>query len=46
MSHLHYDHSGNTDLFPKARYHLQDCEMAYATGRCMYPFGSVNWISV
>jgi glyoxylase-like metal-dependent hydrolase (beta-lactamase superfamily II) len=35
MSHLHYDHSGNTDLFPRARYHLQDCEMAYATGRCM-----------
>ncbi|HVG51953.1 MAG TPA: N-acyl homoserine lactonase family protein [Xanthobacteraceae bacterium] len=35
MSHLHYDHSGNTELFPKARYHLQDCEMAYATGRCV-----------
>ncbi|MGZ5828137.1 MAG: N-acyl homoserine lactonase family protein [Xanthobacteraceae bacterium] len=35
MSHLHYDHSGNTELFPRARYHLQDCEMAYATGRCM-----------
>ena len=35
VSHLHYDHSGNYDLFPRARYHLQDCEMAYATGRCM-----------
>jgi glyoxylase-like metal-dependent hydrolase (beta-lactamase superfamily II) len=35
MSHLHYDHSGNYDLFPRARYHLQDCEMEYATGRCM-----------
>ena len=35
LSHLHYDHCGNYDLFPKARYHLQDCEMAYATGRCM-----------
>jgi glyoxylase-like metal-dependent hydrolase (beta-lactamase superfamily II) len=35
VSHLHYDHSGNTELFPRARYHLQDCEMAYATGRCM-----------
>ena len=31
----HYDHVGNYDLFPRARYHLQDCEMAYATGRCM-----------
>src|SRR5215475_2238152 len=35
VSHLHYDHCGNYDLFPRARYHLQDCEMAYATGRCM-----------
>ena len=35
ISHLHYDHSGNTNLFPNARYHLQDCEMEYATGRCM-----------
>jgi glyoxylase-like metal-dependent hydrolase (beta-lactamase superfamily II) len=35
VSHLHYDHTGNYDLFPQARYHLQDCEMAYATGRCM-----------
>ncbi|HYS47437.1 MAG TPA: N-acyl homoserine lactonase family protein [Xanthobacteraceae bacterium] len=35
VSHLHYDHTGNYDLFPHARYHLQDVEMAYATGRCM-----------
>jgi glyoxylase-like metal-dependent hydrolase (beta-lactamase superfamily II) len=35
VSHLHYDHCGNYDLFPNARYHLQDREMAYATGRCM-----------
>jgi glyoxylase-like metal-dependent hydrolase (beta-lactamase superfamily II) len=35
VSHLHYDHCGNYDLFPNARYHLQDKEMAYATGRCM-----------
>ena len=35
VSHLHYDHVGNYDLFPRARYHLQDREMAYATGRCM-----------
>jgi len=35
VSHLHYDHTGNYDLFPNASYHLQDCEMAYATGRCM-----------
>ena len=35
LTHLHWDHSGNYDLFPNARYHLQDIEMAYATGRCM-----------
>jgi len=35
ISHLHYDHCGNYDLFPQARYHIQDREMAYATGRCM-----------
>jgi glyoxylase-like metal-dependent hydrolase (beta-lactamase superfamily II) len=35
VSHLHYDHTGNYDAFPCAKYHLQDTEMAYATGRCM-----------
>lgn len=35
ISHMHYDHAGNYDLFPRARYHLQDAEMAYCTGRCM-----------
>jgi len=35
ISHLHYDHCGNYDTFPGARFHLQDTEMTYATGRCM-----------
>jgi Zn-dependent hydrolases, including glyoxylases len=35
VTHLHYDHAGNYELFPRARYHLQDGEMSYATGRCM-----------
>ena len=35
LTHLHYDHAGGTDAFPKARFHLQDAEAAYATGRCM-----------
>jgi glyoxylase-like metal-dependent hydrolase (beta-lactamase superfamily II) len=35
ISHLHYDHCGNHTLFPQARYHLQDREMMYATGRYM-----------
>jgi glyoxylase-like metal-dependent hydrolase (beta-lactamase superfamily II) len=35
ISHMHYDHCGNYDLFPRARYHVQDKEMEYCTGRCM-----------
>ncbi|MEX2036750.1 MAG: N-acyl homoserine lactonase family protein [Xanthobacteraceae bacterium] len=35
ISHMHYDHCGNVDLFPRARYHVQDKEMHYCTGRCM-----------
>ena len=34
-THMHWDHAGNYDLFPNARYHVQDTEMAYCTGRCM-----------
>src|SRR6476620_1681873 len=35
IMHLHYDHVGNFGLFPNARFHLQDREMAFATGRQM-----------
>ena len=35
LTHLHYDHAGCLDAFPKARFHLQDAEIAFATGRCM-----------
>jgi glyoxylase-like metal-dependent hydrolase (beta-lactamase superfamily II) len=35
ITHLHYDHVGNFDLFPQATFHLQDLEMQYATGRVM-----------
>lgn len=35
VTHLHYDHAGNLDRFPAARFHLQDREMSFATGRCM-----------
>ncbi len=44
VTHLHYDHAGTLGAFPKARFHLQAAEMAYATGPCMchahlrYPF--------
>lgn len=35
ITHLHYDHAGNIDRFGKARFHVQDAEVAFATGRCM-----------
>ena len=35
ITHMHYDHSGNHDLFPAARYHVQDREMNFCTGRLM-----------
>ena len=41
VTHMHYDHAGTLDDFPLARFHVQDLEMAYATGRHMAhkPFG-------
>jgi glyoxylase-like metal-dependent hydrolase (beta-lactamase superfamily II) len=35
LSHLHYDHAGTLGHYPAARLHIQDAEIAYATGRCM-----------
>lgn len=35
LSHMHFDHAGNLGLFPNARFHIQDREMEYCTGRCM-----------
>jgi len=35
ITHMRFDHVGNLELFPRARFHLQDREMAYATGRYM-----------
>lgn len=39
LTHLHYDHVGNLDLFPAARIHLQETELHFAVGRHMrHPF--------
>ena len=35
ITHLHFDHAGTLDQFGNARFHLQEAEMAYATGACM-----------
>lgn len=35
VTHLHYDHAGNLDRLPNARFHIQDDEVSFATGRMM-----------
>ena len=35
LTHLHYDHVGNFNKFPTARFHLQEPEIQYAVGRYM-----------
>ena len=35
ITHLHYDHAGNLERFPNARFHVQDRELEYVTGRAM-----------
>lgn len=35
ITHLHYDHVGTFDEFSSAQFHLQEDEMAYATGKHM-----------
>ena len=39
LTHLHYDHVGNFHQLPHARFHLQERELAFATGRHVrYPY--------
>ena len=35
ITHMHYDHAGNLELFPNARFHIQDDEVSFVTGRAM-----------
>jgi len=42
LTHMHYDHAGNRALFPTARYHVQDKEMAYCR-RWSAGCSSVAW---
>ena len=35
ITHMHNDHAGTMADFPQARFHIQDAEMAYVTGRHM-----------
>lgn len=35
ITHLHFDHAGTLSDFPRARFHVQDGEVSFATGRCM-----------
>ncbi len=33
LTHLHYDHAGSLGVFPNAKFHVQDAELAFATSR-------------
>lgn len=35
LTHLHHDHAGTLDDFPKATFHVQELEMAFASGPMM-----------
>jgi glyoxylase-like metal-dependent hydrolase (beta-lactamase superfamily II) len=35
ITHMHYDHAGGCGAFSNARFHLQEDEMSYATGKHM-----------
>ena len=39
ITHLHYDHAGTLGDFPRARFHIQESEMQFATGRWMLDDG-------
>ena len=33
VTHMHWDHAGNYELFPRAKFHVQEDELAFWTGR-------------
>lgn len=35
VTHMHYDHAGCLNHFPKARFHIQQAEMSFVTGPSM-----------
>ena len=35
LTHMHWDHAGGMEYFPKATFHIQAAEMSYCTGGCM-----------
>lgn len=35
VTHMHYDHAGTLEDFPAARFHVNDREMAFVSGRMM-----------
>ena len=35
VTHLHFDHAGTLDRYPGAHFHVQESEVAFATGPCM-----------
>jgi glyoxylase-like metal-dependent hydrolase (beta-lactamase superfamily II) len=42
-THMHWDHAGNYDLFPKARYHIQDNMNPLCGARSTRRFNFSRW---
>ena len=35
ITHMHYDHAGNLDAYPRARFYVQESELGFCTGPSM-----------
>ena len=46
ITHMHWDHAGGMDLFPKARIWIQQDEYTYYTGEAWQPGGSHGGIDI
>jgi len=46
ITHMHWDHAGGIDLFPKARIWIQQDEYTYYTGEAWQPGGSHGGIDI
>ena len=39
ITHMHWDHAGGIDAFPRATFHVREADIQFCTGRCMCHHG-------